>query len=122
VSSNPQFEHAIQVPEGFTGNALPVPRPVDGQLYIRLRDDPSVANTTTLQAQQLAPSADELARAATRHAAATSEDEPAGASVPAPPSAVSALPSPVPAPPRQNDSLVSDPAAVPAVPVALPSH
>jgi hypothetical protein len=77
VSSNPQFEHAIQVPDGFTGNALPVPRPIDGQLYIRLRDDPSVVNTTTLMPQQLPPSADEIARAAARHAAATSEDEPA---------------------------------------------
>jgi len=84
VSSNPQFDHAIQVPEGFTGNALPVPRPIDGQLYIRLRDDPSVVNATTLLAQQLPPSADEIARAAARHAAATSEEEPAGPAVAVP--------------------------------------
>ena len=84
VSNNPQFDHAIQVPEGFTGNALPVPRPIDGQMYVRLRDDPSVVNTTTLLAQQLPPSADEIARAAARHAAATSEDEPAGVADPVP--------------------------------------
>ena len=93
VSSDPQFDHAIQVPEGFTGNALPVPRPIDGQLYIRLRDDPSVVNATTLLAQQLPPSADEIARAAARHAAATSED-----------------------------SLVGDPAAVPGSSAVLPPH
>jgi hypothetical protein len=112
VSSNPQFDHAIQVPEGFTGNALPVPRPIDGQLYIRLRDDPSVVNLTTLLAQQLPPSADEIARAVARHAAATAEDEPAGTR-----SGVS-----VPTSPGSKDSLVGDPAAVPGLPAALPPH
>jgi len=77
VSTNPQFDHAMQVPDGFTGNVMPVPRPIDGQLYIRLRDDPAVVNTTTLLAQQLPPSADEIARAAARHAAATPDDSPA---------------------------------------------
>ncbi len=66
VSSNPQFDHAIQVPDGFPGVALPVPRPIDGQLYVKLRDDPSVVNASTLVAQQLPPSSDELARAARR--------------------------------------------------------
>jgi len=72
VASNALFDHAVQVPDGFPGYALPVPHPVDGQLYIRLRDDPSVVNAITLPAQQLPPTADELARAAARHLAATS--------------------------------------------------
>lgn len=76
VSGNPQFDHAVQVPDGFPGNALPVPRPAEGQLYLKLRDDPSVVNATTLIAQQLPPSADELARASVRHAAASSEGDP----------------------------------------------
>jgi uncharacterized membrane protein YgcG len=82
VASNALFDHAVQVPDGFPGYALPVPHPVDGQLYVRLRDDPSVVNAITLQAQQLPPTADELARAATRHLAATSNAD-AGTAAPA---------------------------------------
>jgi hypothetical protein len=91
VSSSPQFDHAIQVPDGYPGSGLPVPRPIDGQLYIRLRDDPSVVNTTTLIAQQLPPSADEIARAELRHAA-SAEAESGSAN-----SGASGAPGPTPA-------------------------
>jgi hypothetical protein len=45
LSNDPGLDHALKVPEGFTGSALPVPRPVEGRIYVRLRDDPSVTNT-----------------------------------------------------------------------------
>ncbi len=64
VSSDPQFNHPVQVPDSFPGYALPVPHPAGGQLYVKLRDDPSVINLASLDAQQLPPSADEVARAA----------------------------------------------------------
>ena len=82
VSGDPQFDHPVQVPDGFPGYVLPVPRPADGTLYIKLRDDPSVVNAATLLAQQLPPSSDELALAAARRAAtsaATSADHDARA-------------------------------------------
>jgi len=44
------------VPDGFLGNALPVPHPKDASLYVKLRDNPSVINSTTLVAQEV-PSA-----------------------------------------------------------------
>jgi hypothetical protein len=44
VSNNAAFEHAVQVPEGFTGHLLRVPPPVDGRLYLKLHDDPQVIN------------------------------------------------------------------------------
>jgi hypothetical protein len=106
VSNNPQFDHAVQVPDGFPGNALPVPRPTDGQLYVKLRDDPSVVNATSLLAQQLPPSADEVARADVRHAAASGESGPASSS--------SAVNTPPIAAPTQG--LVTDPASQPAAP------
>jgi hypothetical protein len=107
ISSNPQFDHPVQVPDGFPGNALPVPHPTTGPLYVRLRDDPSAINTAGLGAQQLASSADESARAVTRHAAAqTSEPSnvaPAGTAATAAPAApASAAPAPAaPAPSPQ---------------------
>jgi hypothetical protein len=42
VSSRPSFDDAVNVPEGFTGDAVQIPRPRDGRLYLRLRDDESV--------------------------------------------------------------------------------
>jgi hypothetical protein len=44
ISNDPQFDHPIQVPEGFPGYVLVVPHPSDGQLYVKLHDDPSVVN------------------------------------------------------------------------------
>jgi hypothetical protein len=45
VSGDPQFSQPTQVPDGFTGQALPVHRPTAGRLYVKLRDDPSVVST-----------------------------------------------------------------------------
>jgi hypothetical protein len=84
VSSNPQFDHPVQVPDGFPGYALPVPHPTDGQLYVKLRDDPSVVNLAALGTQQLPPSPDEAARAPARHAAAHGESDPPAQQPPPP--------------------------------------
>ncbi|MDB5986403.1 MAG: putative lipoprotein [Nevskia sp.] len=99
VSSDPQFEHAVQVPDGFPGSTLPVPRPSNGRLYVKLRDDPSVVNTVALEAQQLPPSADELARAAaTQEAASPKPETIGGANPPAAGGAASSPAAPVPPP------------------------
>ncbi|WP_153067293.1 hypothetical protein [Steroidobacter cummioxidans] len=48
VASNPDFKEPVAVPVGFPGRALPVPRPGQGGLYLKLRDDPSVVNVAAL--------------------------------------------------------------------------
>ncbi len=53
LSGDAQFDHAVQVPDGFPGFSLLVPRPSNGQLYVKLRDDPSVINPAVLVAQQV---------------------------------------------------------------------
>src|SRR5216683_1085639 len=63
VSNDPGFSHPVQVPDGFLGSALPVPHPTLGPLYVKLRDNPSVINPTTLEMQQLPPPTSDLARA-----------------------------------------------------------
>jgi hypothetical protein len=75
VSNDPQFRHPVEVPDGFPGFALPVPHPVDGQLYVKVRDDPSVINMAALNVQQLAATPDEAARADARHEAAHKDPE-----------------------------------------------
>ncbi len=69
IATDPGFRHAVQVPDGFPGYALPVPHPRDGELYVKLRDDPSVINTASL-AEHLLPGPQQTVHARERHAAA----------------------------------------------------
>jgi len=66
VSNDPEFIHPVQVPDGFLGSALPVPHPTVGPLYVKLRDDPSVINLTTLKTEQLPASPNDPDRAGAR--------------------------------------------------------
>jgi hypothetical protein len=84
IASDRRFDHPVQVPDGFPGYSLPVPHPSSGQLYVKLRDDPSVINPTVLVAQQLPPSPAELARLAARRAAAADAARIARAAAPDP--------------------------------------
>jgi hypothetical protein len=77
VSADAKFSHPAQVPDGFPGYSMPVPHPsAEGNLYVRLRDDPTVVHLTSLGAQQLPPTVAEAAHAEERHAA-HAEPEPA---------------------------------------------
>jgi hypothetical protein len=48
VSSDPAFTQSTSIPDGFTDRVLEIPRPTDGHLYIKLRDDPAVVSTALL--------------------------------------------------------------------------
>jgi hypothetical protein len=74
VANDSAFAHAVQVPDGFLGSALPVPHPNGGPLYVKLRDNPSVANATTLEAQLLPPTPHESERANTRQPAMSTDE------------------------------------------------
>jgi hypothetical protein len=53
VSGDPEFKQAVDVPDGFPGRALPVPRPGKSGLYVKLRDDPTVVNIAALVTEEL---------------------------------------------------------------------
>ncbi len=55
VSGDSQFDHPVQVSQGFPGFVLSVPHPTNGQLYVKLHDDPAVVNPVALPAEELAP-------------------------------------------------------------------
>jgi hypothetical protein len=76
VSGDPQFGHPVQVPDGFLGIAMPVPHPVAGPLYVKLRDNPAVINSTTLETKMLPPPADDSGRASARQSAVSTEIPP----------------------------------------------
>ena len=117
VSSDAKFAHPVQVPDGFPGYSIPVPHPTDGNLYVKLRDDPSVVNSTTLGTQQLTPTTDEAARAPERHAAHT---EPAAAPTPAPTPPPTAS-SPAPAPSATPAASTAEAGQVALAPTANPT-
>jgi hypothetical protein len=55
IANDPQFDHPIQVPEGFPGYILTVPHPIGGQLYVKLHDDPSVVNSEVFASEAMPP-------------------------------------------------------------------
>lgn len=55
VSGHSTFNDPVEIPAGFPGRALPVPRPENNKLYLKLRDDPTVINVAALSAEQLPP-------------------------------------------------------------------
>lgn len=58
VATDAEFTNPINVPEGFVGTTLNLPRPPKTGFYLRLRDEPSSANVVTLPVQiQRAPPA-----------------------------------------------------------------
>jgi hypothetical protein len=48
VSSTPDFQRSVPVPEGFADLTLGVPRPESTQIYLKLRDDTAVVSPATL--------------------------------------------------------------------------
>lgn len=72
VAGDEQFTDAVQVPDGFLGVALPVPHPRSG-LYIKLRDDPAVANPVTLAVAQLPAAPPDTDRTEVRESALHAE-------------------------------------------------
>jgi hypothetical protein len=86
ISSDQHFDHAVQVPDGFPGYALPVPHPKDGRLFVKLRDDPGVVNLASVDTREVPATPQEAERASARHAAASPPArEPPAKPTPAPP-------------------------------------
>ena len=129
VSNNPQFDHPTQVPEGFPGYVLQVPHPIDGQLYVKLHDDPSIVNSVVFPAQG-PPSSAGAVSAASPKTSAPSSNPPATSTQTSPSSSTSAQPNAAKqdavAPPLSKPSITAGtaPASAPdktAPPSTLPT-
>ncbi len=57
VATDAQFSNAVTVPEGFAASTLAVPYASNGQLFIKLRDDPAVVNMLMVAAPPAAHAA-----------------------------------------------------------------
>jgi hypothetical protein len=52
LSRRPDFDRAVQVPEGFAGYTLAAPHPLGGRLYVKLHDNPSVINVMDFSGEE----------------------------------------------------------------------
>jgi hypothetical protein len=48
VSTDANFARVTNVPDGLTKSVLSIPHPIEGRLYVKLRDDPAVINRVVL--------------------------------------------------------------------------
>lgn len=56
IAPTPAFDNPARVPDGFTGSALSVPRPLSaGTLFLKLRDDPNTVNAANIPSPTPAP-------------------------------------------------------------------
>ncbi len=86
IAASPEFDNPVDVPADFTGTQLTVPHPVNGLLYLRLRDDPETVQTLSLSVMPLTPATQTpTAPAAAKPAAATPTTEQQSAQTPEPP-------------------------------------
>jgi hypothetical protein len=81
LSASPDFTTPIDVPEGFVGNTLNLPRPPKTGFFLRLRDEPESANMVNLPVQiQRGPQAPPTAPATP-----STEPDPAASNAPSQP-------------------------------------
>jgi len=57
IAATQEFYNATEIPLEFTGTQLSVPHPVNGTLYLKLRDDPETVQMLTLPVLPMATSA-----------------------------------------------------------------
>jgi hypothetical protein len=69
VSADAQFDKPVTVPDGFLGSTMPVPHPLGGTLYLKLRDNSQIVNPVALSVQALAPAPAESERTEVRQSA-----------------------------------------------------
>jgi hypothetical protein len=124
-AATPQFDTPTEVPPEFTGTDLIVPHPVNGTLYVKLRDDPATVQTLTLPVTPISPAEAKAVLPDTQPAPPVPAPDPASAPNPAsaanpaemakPASGTNPAAAPQPEPPA-----ASKPGADPASPSSAP--
>jgi len=115
IGATQDQDDASGVPPDFTGTQLSVPHPVNGVLYLWLRDDPDTVQTLTLPVMPVAP---QTAPGATVPAqppagAPGSPKTPSGSSAPAPGQTAASLETPATAPPATTTGAAADKSGTP---------
>ena len=115
IGNATDMDDATDVPPDFTGTQLTVAHPVNGTLYLSLRDDPATVQTLTLPVTPLSPS--QAQAAAQAPGPKPSGETPPSAAAPTEPASAPATPIPSTATPPAT----STPAPEPAAPKTAPN-
>lgn len=101
IAADSSFGNAAEVPLGFAGDSLPVPRPADNKtLYLKLRDDPDVVTTVTAPVPPSSTGSRKASSTAASAAPATATPAAAGSAT-VPTTAQTAAPAPTGTPQPQ---------------------
>ena len=73
IAATPDFDNAADLPPEFTGTQVSVPHPLNGVLYLKLRDDPETVQTLTLPVMLVNASAAAAGPAQTQPTAAPAQ-------------------------------------------------
>jgi hypothetical protein len=118
VGADPQFTKSMSVPDGFAGSSLDLPHMTGQELFVKLRDDPSVVNTLQLDAPVVAKTTRPTRPGGRRSdTAATQGLNPMPADPGATPNPVS-----IPSPASSGSPAGSEPPAVAPVPQPQPEQ
>ncbi len=99
LATDAQFTKPITVPDGFSGTTMDVPRVNNGQLFAKLRDDPTVVNTMSVET---------TTHLASHHVRRPPAPTPADPATPAPdPGGTTPAPGATPASPAQPSAAAS---------------
>lgn len=109
ISNDASFFNPVQVPEGFVGNTLSIPRPPKSGFYLKLRDEPESENMVTMSVQIQRPPAPPPqppapAPAADPAAAAAPSTTPSSSHEPAPTATAPDTPTPSTPPPTPQSA------------------
>jgi hypothetical protein len=99
LADSPSFENPTDVPPDFTGTQLIVPHPVNGVLYLKLRDDSAIVQTLTLPVTFISLPASEAPPRKAHPAAAPEPATPPAASPTTPPAETNPPEKPAPSEP-----------------------
>ena len=77
IAASQDFTNPIEVPADFTAAQITVPHPINGSLYLKLRDDPGTVQTLTMPVTNVAQGPLSTATAQPGAAASSSATEPA---------------------------------------------
>ena len=116
-SATPDFDNPTDVPSQFMSDQIAVPHPVNGVLYMKLRDDPATVQTLTLPVTPL-PGTRLAASGRTPVPASAAAPSETAAEAPSTPATASATPSNAPANPA---TAPASSAAAPTAPETAPA-
>lgn len=120
IATDATFTSPTDVPEGFIGTTLSLPRPGKNGFYLKLRDDPTAANTVTIPVSIQRPLVSQRAQKAAPAKPEPATPAPSPDATPAEPAPATSVPPAAPADPGHPPSCTQGTCPAPEQPASQP--